>query len=161
MAPFALLAAALLLARPTALLLAQPGALALPPRGTIAVTVGGVQGSSGSLRAKLVASGEDFPGSDAHVVAKQRIAVAGPVARFVFEDVPYGEYALVCLHDADDDSELDRGALGLPAEGLGFSSGARVRFGPPDFEEADFVLAAPELRLEIELRYGFGQGESQ
>lgn len=135
------------------LLLAQPAALLAPSRGTIAVTLTGVQGGEGSLRAKLVASGEDFPGSDAHVVAKQRIAANGPGARFVFEGVPYGDYAVVCLHDADDDAALDRGPLGLPSEGLGFSSGARIRFGPPDFEEARFRLAAPELELEIELRY--------
>jgi uncharacterized protein (DUF2141 family) len=143
--PLALLAAPLLLA--------QPAALSAPSRGTIAVTLTGVQGGEGSLRAKLVASGEGFPASDAHVVAKQRIAAQGPGTRFVFEGVPYGEYALVCLHDADDDAELDRGALGLPSEGLGFSSGARIRFGPPDFEEARFRLAAPELELEVELRY--------
>jgi uncharacterized protein (DUF2141 family) len=142
-------------------LLAQPVSAPATPRGTIAVTVSGVRHAGGSLRVKLVGSGEGFPSSEAHVVAKRRIAADGPGARFDFEDVPYGEYAVVCLHDADDDSELDRGPLGLPAEGLGFSSGARIRFGPPDFEEARFVLGTPELSIGIELRYGWERGESR
>jgi uncharacterized protein (DUF2141 family) len=142
-------------------LLAQPVSAPAPPRGTIAVTVSGVRHTRGSLRVKLVGSGEGFPGSDAHVVAKRRVAADGPGARFAFESVPYGEYAVVCLHDADDDAELDRGPLGLPAEGLGFSSGARVRFGPPDFEEARFVLGTPEISIGIELRYGWEQEESR
>jgi uncharacterized protein (DUF2141 family) len=138
----------------TSLLLAQPALLPAPPRGTIRVAVSAVKGGEGALRVKLVSSGEGFPGSDAHVVAKQRLAANGSgAARFVFEGVPYGEYAVVCLHDADDDGELDRSPLGLPSEGLGFSSGARMRFGPPSFEDARFELAAPELELPVELQY--------
>jgi uncharacterized protein (DUF2141 family) len=88
------------------------------------------------------------------VVAKQRLPIEGESVRVVFEGVPHGAYALVCLHDEDDDSALGRTRLGLPAEGLGFSSGARVRFGPPGFEEARFELVGPELELAIEMQYG-------
>jgi uncharacterized protein (DUF2141 family) len=133
---------------------ADPAVLAAPARGTLAVTVRGIRSAKGSLRAKLVRSPDGFPGSDAHVVAKQRLPIEGASVRFVFEGVPRGEYALVCLHDENDDAELGRSLLGLPTEGLGFSSGARVRFGPPGFEEARFELLGPELELAIEMQYG-------
>jgi len=156
--PFLALASALLVAWPAALaaprLPADPVALAAPARGTVAVTVSGVRSREGSLRAKLVRSAEGFPGSDAYVVAKQRRPIEGESVRFVFEGLPYGEYAVVCLHDEDDDGALDRTLIGLPAEGVGFSSGARIRYGPPGFEEARFELAGPELELAIEMQYG-------
>jgi uncharacterized protein (DUF2141 family) len=122
-------------------------------RGTVVVSVEALRSRAGSVRVKLVASAEGFPGSDAHVVARRRLPVDGPAARVVFSDVPFGDYALVVLHDEDDDATLDRNVLGIPAEGLGFSSGARVRFGPPSFEDARFTLAEPELEIEIEVRY--------
>ena len=142
-----------LLALAASLLLAQPASLLAPFRGTIAVTVHGVRGGEGSLRAKLVARGEGFPGSDAHVVAKRKLPIRGDRVRLAFEDVPYGEYALVVLHDEDDDGALARGWLGLPAEGLAFSNGARIRRGPPSFEEARFALDRPRVELDVDLQY--------
>jgi uncharacterized protein (DUF2141 family) len=127
---------------------------AQPPRaGTIALEVTGLRATAGALRVKLVARPDGFPGSDEHVVAKHREAVAGTAHTIVFDDVPFGHYAVVVLHDEDDDAELDRSALGLPREGLGFSRGARVRFGPPSFEEARFELAEPHLEMPIEVHY--------
>jgi uncharacterized protein (DUF2141 family) len=117
------------------------------------VEVRGVRNGSGVLRAKLVAGAEGFPASDAHVVAKQRHPIRGERVRFTFHGVPYGEYALVVLHDEDGDGELARGWQGLPTEGLGFSSGARIHFGPPSFEDARFALDRPRVDLKLELYY--------
>ncbi len=128
-------------------------ALEAGPRGVVAVRVTGFRTAEGSLRVKLVRDAEGFPGSDAHVVARARVPIRGPDARVAFPDVPFGSYAVVVLHDEDDDAALDRNLLGIPTEGLGFSSGARVRFGPPSFEDARFTLDEPALELEIEVRY--------
>jgi uncharacterized protein (DUF2141 family) len=122
-------------------------------RGAIAVGVRGLRSASGSLRVKLVDSPEGFPASDDHVVAKRRLAISGAAALVVFEGVPYGDYALVVLHDEDDDGALDRGRFGIPSEGIAFSNGARLRFGPPSFEAARFTLAAPRVEMEVEVRY--------
>jgi uncharacterized protein (DUF2141 family) len=136
-----------------AAVLATAGSSAEPPRGTLAVEVRGLRNGSGVLRAKLVASAEGFPASDAHVLTKQKHPIRGERVRLAFYEVPYGEYALVVLHDEDDDGALTRGWLGLPAEGLAFSNGARIRRGPPSFEEARFALDRPRVELELELRY--------
>jgi uncharacterized protein (DUF2141 family) len=123
------------------------------PRGTLEVEVRGFRSGRGLLRAKLVAAPDGFPGSDAHVVAKRKLPIRGDRVRLAFEDVPYGEYALVVLHDEDDDGALARGWLGLPAEGLAFSNGARIRRGPPSFEEARFALDRPRVELDVDLQY--------
>ena len=123
------------------------------PSGTVAVEVRGLRNGSGLLRAKLVAAADGFRASDAHVAAKQKHPIRAERVRLVFYDVPYGEYALVVLHDEDGDGALGRGWLGLPAEGLGFSNGARIRLGPPSFEEARFALDRPRVELELDVRY--------
>ena len=142
---------------------ADPGAATTAPdaQGTIEVTVRGLRDAAGSLRVKLVAAADGFPGlrrargrEAAH--RPRRAAAAPPPLVVVFDRVPFGAYALVCLHDADDDATLDRTLLGLPAEGIGFSSGARIRFGPPAFEEGRFVLDGPRAEQKIEMQYGLG-----
>ena len=123
------------------------------PSGTVAVEVRGLRNGSGLLRAKLVASAEGFPASDAHVVAKQKHPIRAERVRMAFYGVPYGAYALVVLHDEDGDGALGRGWLGLPAEGLAFSNDARIRRGPPSFEEARFALDRPRVELELDVQY--------
>jgi uncharacterized protein (DUF2141 family) len=119
----------------------------------VVVTVRGFRSRAGSLRVKLVAEADGFPSSDAHVAAKRRVPIdAAAAVSVAFEGLVPGDYAVVALHDEDDDAELDR-RLGLPAEGLGFSSGARIRFGPPSFEEARFELGERDAELALDLQY--------
>lgn len=55
----------------------------------------------------------------------------------VIIEVPEGEFAIKVHHDEDESGALTKNWTGIfPAEGLGFSSGARIRFGPPSFNKA-------------------------
>jgi len=46
-------------------------------------------------------------------------------------------FAIKVLHDEDMNNILTKNWTGIiPAEGLGFSNGARLNFGPPEFSEA-------------------------
>jgi uncharacterized protein (DUF2141 family) len=134
---------------------AAPATEIAPSGRRVAVTVGGFRSSAGSLRVKLVSEADGFPGSDEHVAAKRRVRIDGARVRVAFEAVAAGDYAVVALHDEDDDAALDRTFLGLPTEGLGFSNGARVRFGPPSFADARFALGAEDAEIAIELQYDF------
>jgi uncharacterized protein (DUF2141 family) len=131
---------------------AAAAAPAPPPDPRVVVTVRGFRSRAGSLRVKLVAEADGFPGSEAHVAAKRRVPIDAGAVSVAFEGVAPGDYAVVALHDEDDDAELDR-RFGLPAEGLAFSSGARIRFGPPSFEEARFEVGARDAELALELQY--------
>ena len=119
----------------------------------VVVTVRGFRNRAGVLRVKLVAEPDGFPGSDAHVAAKRRVPIDADLVSVAFDAVAPGDYAVVALHDEDDDGTLDRSRLGLPAEGIAFSSGARIRFGPPSFEEARFELGAGDAELALDLQY--------
>ena len=126
---------------------AEPG-----PIGDLIVRVYGMRSSQGTVRVKVHHHGRDFPAST-DVIARELQPANGESARFEFPALPHGTYAVVVLHDEDDDAELDRGLLGRPTEGIGFSSGARVRFGPPSFEEAAFELREKRVELRVELAY--------
>lgn len=70
-----------------------------------------------------------------------------------FENVPDGTYALMVIHDENDNRKLDRDALGIPTEGYAFSRNARGRRGPPTFEDAAFEVKSGVNRLTVNLVY--------
>jgi len=62
-----------------------------------------------------------------------------------------GEYAAQLFHDLNGNGELDTNLVGMPREPWGMSNGARGNFGPPRFEDAQFVLEGDTvvpIRLE-------------
>jgi uncharacterized protein (DUF2141 family) len=68
-----------------------------------------------------------------------------------FPDLREGEYAVVVVHDANDNGKLDKGFFGLGGESYGYSNGAQGWLGQPSFEKVKVTVTAPETRIEIEL----------
>ena len=68
-----------------------------------------------------------------------------------FNRLAAGEYAVVVVHDENDNQLYDSGFLGFGAEGLGYSNNVRPWFGRPDFEDAKIVIDAESLEIEIKL----------
>lgn len=55
--------------------------------------------------------------------------------------VPDKKFALKIHHDEDKSGTMTKNWTGfIPAEGVGFSSGAKVKFGPPSFKAAQMEL---------------------
>lgn len=57
--------------------------------------------------------------------------------------------AIAAYHDANDNGELDRNAIGIPSERYGFSADARGFTGPPTFEEAAITLDDKPIYISI------------
>lgn len=66
----------------------------------------------------------------------------------VFDSIPVGEYAIICYHDENENNKLDFEVNGMPKESYGTSNNA-LNFGPPQFEDAKFIVGAEALTLEI------------
>jgi len=66
--------------------------------------------------------------------------------------VPPGTYAVQVVHDENDNRTLDRPGF-LPTEGMGFSRDAPMRFGPPQWRDASFVLEDPGATVRLTMRY--------
>ena len=68
-------------------------------------------------------------------------------------DIPPGRYAVQAYHDEDGDGRLRKGMFGLPTEAIGFSRDARIRLGPPPFEDAAIDVAEPVTATRLRLRH--------
>jgi len=69
------------------------------------------------------------------------------------EDVPVGTYGAVAFQDQNDDKELETNFVGLPKEPIGFANGAKIRFGPPKFEDASITVSPGEtVIVNIQLK---------
>jgi uncharacterized protein (DUF2141 family) len=65
-----------------------------------------------------------------------------------FTDITSGEYAIICFHDKNENNKMDFAPNGMPLENYGASNNV-INFGPPNYEDAKFVVADKSVRLEI------------
>lgn len=81
------------------------------------------------------------------------VVPAGETVSFTFTDVEPGSYAIALLHDENDNGKADRALGMMPKEGFGFSRDAKVRMGPPKFDDAVFEFDGTDAQLTIRMRY--------
>jgi len=103
---------------------------------------------TGTLEISLFANEDQF-------LKEPYLQTSGPVnengtylARF--GKLPPGEYAVVVVHDENDNGKLDTGFLGFGGESYAYSNDARPLFGRPGFDEVKFAVTA-DTRIEITL----------
>ncbi len=116
--------------------------------GTLSVVIGGLSSDRGVVRIALSPSEEnyyDYPNPLIGVSAP----IKGGIARWDFQDLPFGDYAIKVFHDENGDGELDTNFLGIPVEDYGFSNNASGLFGPPSWEAARFRFEADSLTTHI------------
>jgi uncharacterized protein (DUF2141 family) len=65
-----------------------------------------------------------------------------------FTEVVQGEYAIICFHDKNSNDKMDFATNGMPLENYGASNNV-MNFGPPNYEDAKFVVADKSITLEI------------
>lgn len=146
------------LKRAGALAIAASAALlagATPPKsGDITVAVTDLRSGKGVVRACLTAHSETFPKCRKEAATYETVAPAanGGIKLF-FKDVPPGRYSIALLHDENGNGKIDRALGMMPKEGFGFSRDAKVRMGPPKFDEAAFDYSGEEKVVTIRMRY--------
>ncbi len=69
-------------------------------------------------------------------------------AEVVFEKVPPGTYAILVLHDQNENNQMDFDLNGMPQESYGISNNT-MSFGPPQFQDAQFEVAQENLSFQI------------
>ena len=90
--------------------------------------------------------------SDGNAVRAGTAPITDGMAKVVFENLPHGEYAISAYHDENGNGKLDTGMFGIPKEPIGTSNDAKIRFGPPKYKDAKFVLDQPDLDMNIPVR---------
>jgi uncharacterized protein (DUF2141 family) len=123
--------------------------------GRIIVHITELRNPDGMLGASLYASKKGFP--DTPEISHNTLIkkVTSTEDTFVFENVPYGTYAISTLHDENGNGKMDKNFLGMPKEGCGISTNPKIGMGGPKFNDSVFTLNSKQLELTIVTRYLF------
>ena len=116
------------------------------------VDVTGLRSGGGEVHLAVFATPATFPRSDA-MLAEAIVRAKAAGVHWVFSGLKPGTYALAVYHDENENREFDRGFLGIPLEGFGFSNDAQVFFGPPDFADAAVTVPGKGVRITIRMIY--------
>ena len=108
----------------------------------------GLRNTTGTLRVAICRSETFLEPS----CARTGVAPAG-AGTVRIADVPPGQYAVQAFHDENGNGRLDRGFVGRPLEGMGFSRDAPMRFGPPRFPDAAIEVPPRGGALALTIRY--------
>jgi uncharacterized protein (DUF2141 family) len=132
---------------------------ATPPAGTdsnVTVKVTNLRSAEGVVRACITARSKGFPKCDADDAGSVNVVM--PAAENVtlsFKNIAPGRYAIALLHDENNNGKADRALMMMPTEGFGFSRDAKVRMGPPKFDDAAFDVSGIPIAQTIKMRYMF------
>ncbi len=63
-----------------------------------------------------------------------------------------GQIAFVVMHDKNANNKMDNNLVGYPKEPFAFSNDAKVRLGPPTFEEAVLFIDGSVDKITVKLQ---------
>lgn len=112
---------------------------------TITITIENVLSNEGQLLAGLH-SAETFMKGQGLQSATVK-ATKGEVT-MTFTNVKPGTYAIMLLHDANDNKRMDFESNGMPKENY-VTSGETELYGPPSFKSSKFEVVEDELEFTI------------
>lgn len=126
---------------------------AAPTGSDVSITVSGLRSSKGVVRACMTTDSDRFPKCRGDDDAYSLVVPAKDGMVLDFGPVRPGRYAIALLHDENDNGKADRALSMIPREGFGFSRDAKVRLGPPSFDDAAIAVGAQPVRAQIHMRY--------
>ena len=134
---------------PFALALALCPLLAAAEVTTLDVTVTGAEPATGTVEVSVFKSDEDFL-KESYLQQQCSPSDDGRCSVNFLMALP-GEYAVVVVHDANDNQKLDNGFLGFGSESFGYSNNAsNPLFGRASFDDAKITVSG-ETKIEIKL----------
>lgn len=107
--------------------------------GTVQLIVKGIQTSKGGEISAGIFQEENFPKVGKQLLGKEVLVTANEM-KIIFENVPIGVYGIVAFQDIDKDKKLKSNFIGFPTEPIGFSRDAKIKFGPPAFDDAKVIV---------------------
>jgi Short-chain dehydrogenases of various substrate specificities len=114
--------------------------LCFSQNGVVILQVEGIDLKKGGELSAGIFKEENFPKVGKQLLGTE-VAVTGSKMEIRISNVPAGWYGVAVFQDIDKNKNLKTNFIGLPQEPIGFSNDARIKFGPPDFEDARFIGA--------------------
>jgi uncharacterized protein (DUF2141 family) len=119
---------------------------------TLTITVDNVRNSKGVVGVLVFRSPQGWPEKVDHAIRSIAVPAHPGITTLALYDLPSGTYAVVALHDENENMRLDKSFFGMPKEGWGMSNNPKARASAPSFSRARFALEK-EARLQIHLNY--------
>jgi uncharacterized protein (DUF2141 family) len=116
---------------------------------SIKLTVSGADPATGTIEATLFNSTEDFL-MEAFLQESGEVAEDGSFSA-EFVGLAAGEYAIVVVHDANDNGVYDAGMFGFGGESVAYSNDASSWLGRPGFDDAKFTVDEGGQTIHISL----------
>jgi uncharacterized protein (DUF2141 family) len=121
--------------------------------GNLTVEITGFKNQQGQVCASIFANSRGFPNQRDRILKRQCNKITETPVKITFENLTAGSYAVAVMHDQDSNLTLNRNGLGMPTEGFGFSRNPEVTTKPPKFGDAAFLVAGPNTKVNIQLKY--------
>jgi uncharacterized protein (DUF2141 family) len=121
--------------------------------GKLMVEVSGFRSDQGQLLLRLYDREDGFPKDGAKALRQVRQRIEGARAIVALDGLPFGSYAIGCVHDENGNGKLDTNLIGIPREGVCASNDARGRMGPPTWKDARFEFKSDGATIHIHVTY--------
>jgi len=112
---------------------------------TITVTIDNVKNDTGKVSFALHTKDTFMKGNG---IMNTETEIKDGKVTITFENVEPGEYAIMALHDENENKRMDFRENGMPLESYGTSNNI-MAFGPPLFDDAKFKIEKENLELNI------------
>ncbi|GAB4163215.1 MAG: hypothetical protein Tsb0033_23230 [Winogradskyella sp.] len=112
---------------------------------TITVTIDNVTSNEGKVLMSLHTSETFMKGKG---IQDAESTIEDGKVTITFTNVLPGEYAILALHDKNDNQRMDFQENGMPKESFGSSNNV-MAMGPPQYDDAKFTVAGEDLALNI------------
>ncbi|TLU58274.1 MAG: DUF2141 domain-containing protein [Chlorobium sp.] len=126
--------------------------------GNITVHVIDLKRVEGLLRVSLYNSEKGFPGEYEQASSNRVKKITATSEDVVFENLPYGSYAVSAMHDENSNGKLDKRSyilFSIPKEGVGVSNNPKIGKGGPKYKDCVFALNTKELEITVAMKYLF------
>ena len=124
-------------------------------KGTSQINIKGSKHNKGNARILLFneQNKQYFPDKSKKTLKQFERTINNKKLVISIKDIPNGKYAVSVHHDENADNKLNTNWLGIPNEGIGASNDAEGNLGPPEFEDAAFVLVKSLKSITINMKY--------
>ena len=112
-----------------------------------------LRNQQGTVYVALFNSAEGFPNDGDKAIMADSYPISEVPLNIAIDDLPFGAYAITVFHDENDDGKLNKGLMGVPKEGFGFSDNPRILTGAPSFEKASVEFTPENTRMKIKIKY--------
>lgn len=126
---------------------------AQPSTSTLELEIGEFRNTDGHVLISVFDNENDYPENGEKAFVNKKVKVTQKVHTITIEDLPQGEYAIVFLHDENDNEEMDTNFVGAPEEGYGASNDAVNTFSAPKYKDAKFLLNGEKKSLKLKIFY--------